>query len=284
MKLNLGCGWDHRPGWTNVDFLAEHEPDVLADVLQLPFEDGTASYALAQDVLEHLPRTSTVDALKEWARVLSDEGILELRVPSLFHAVELMKLNSTVSFHEMLIQNLYGTQAYTGDIHLTSFTDLTLIHYLHLNGFTRVTAEIKDDWMFDIKAQKNPSLPKTAIVLSKGIYSEEQNQDEKWRWIAANERVKIINNTEELRLVNISFQPRHPYDKQAKIIIMVNGQRYTPALNQDFSLLIKVATGWTEINFETNSTQIKEESTRDLRLMLKNFEISEVGETRKSNS
>jgi SAM-dependent methyltransferase len=259
-----------------VDFLPEHEPDVLADVLELPFGDGTASYALAQDVLEHLPRTSTNAALEEWSRVLSNDGILELRVPSLFHAVELMKSNPSVSFHETLIQNLYGTQAYTGDIHLTSFTDLTLVHYLHQSGFSGVTVEIKDDWMFDIRAFKNPSLAKTATVLSKGIYGEEQNKNEKWRWIASNEQVKIINNAESSKMIQISFRPLHPTDQDAKIVINAGGHTFTPALNKDFNLSLEISTGCTEINFSVDAIQVSENSTRDLRLQLRNFAMSVI--------
>ena len=273
MKLNLGCGWDHRPGWINIDFLPEHTPDVLADVLQLPFEDGAASYALAQDVLEHLPRTSTNYALKEWSRVLSNDGTLELRVPSLFHAVELMKSNPTISFHETLIQNLYGTQAYTGDVHLTSFTDLTLTHYLHQNGFTGVSIEIKDDWMFDIRAQKNPALSKVAVIMSKGIYGEEQNKFEKWRWIAPNESLRIINNDDTAKNISLKFEPTHPHDRKATITIRSGGREYTPDLDKDFSLAVEAPSGLSEINFEVTASRVNEESNRNLRLQLKNFEV-----------
>ena len=273
MKLNLGCGWDRRPGWINIDFLPEHEPDVLADVLQLPFENGAASYALAQDVLEHLPRTSTSDALKEWSRVLSNDGTLELRVPSLFHAVELMKFNPTITFHETLIQNLYGTQAYTGDVHLTSFTDLTLIHYLHQNGFTEVSLEIKDEWMFDIRAKKMSTLSRIALILSKGIYGEEESYSGKWRWIASNENLRIINNDDAVKIVLLSFKPTHPFDKKAKIMIRNGSQEHTPVLDRDFSLAIEVPPGLSEIYFEASALRVDEESNRNLRLQLKNFEV-----------
>jgi predicted SAM-dependent methyltransferase len=273
MKLNLGCGWDHRPGWVNIDFLPEHKPDILADVLQLPFEDGAADYALAQDVLEHLPRTSTNYALKEWSRVLSNDGTLELRVPSLFHAVELMKSQPTISFHETLIQNLYGTQAYTGDVHLTSFTDLTLTHYLHQNGFTAVSIEMKDDWMFDIRAQKNRALPRVAVIMSKGIYGEEESQFEKWRWIAQNENLRIINNDDSVKNVLLKFKPIHLHDKKAKIIIWHGSQKYTPLLDKEFSLAVEAQPGLNELNFEVSALRINEESNRNLRLQLKNFDV-----------
>jgi hypothetical protein len=34
-RVNLGCGFDHRPGFLNVDIHDFHHPDLLADVTQL---------------------------------------------------------------------------------------------------------------------------------------------------------------------------------------------------------------------------------------------------------
>jgi len=55
-KLNLGCGFDLREGYVNVDFQDFHKPDVVADVR----DHGHAPVWLveeiiARDVLEHLP-------------------------------------------------------------------------------------------------------------------------------------------------------------------------------------------------------------------------------------
>jgi hypothetical protein len=33
-KLNLGCGWDKRDGYLNVDLHGSHDPDLVADVRQ----------------------------------------------------------------------------------------------------------------------------------------------------------------------------------------------------------------------------------------------------------
>ena len=34
MKLNLGCGFDKREGWLNVDSFAECQPDQFLDIEQ----------------------------------------------------------------------------------------------------------------------------------------------------------------------------------------------------------------------------------------------------------
>jgi hypothetical protein len=96
--------------------------------------------------------------------------------------------------------------------------------------------------------------------------------------------MKIINNTEEVRLSSTLCQSRHPYDEQAKTIFRMNGQKSASVLDQDLRVLIKIATEWIEINFERASMKRKEDSNSDLRLTVKNFEASEVGEKRHSSS
>jgi hypothetical protein len=36
VRLNLGCGYDVRPGWLNIDLYQRHGPDVVAVVRRLP--------------------------------------------------------------------------------------------------------------------------------------------------------------------------------------------------------------------------------------------------------
>lgn len=156
-KLNLGCGFDLRAGYLNVDFNDFHNPDLLADVRKLDMLP-TAYYdeIIAQDVLEHLPRADTGVALAEWARLLRTAGTLRLRVPNIFGLVELFSRpeNDTVEQHELLIQSAYGTQAYEGDYHLTGFTERLLDHYLRVAGFTKVRFQPRDEWLFDIVAER----------------------------------------------------------------------------------------------------------------------------------
>ena len=70
-KLNYGCGFDKRLGYLNVDMDPACQPDLLIksnDFSQLPkyhFEE-----LLAKDVLEHIPRTQTLNALLEFSSLL----------------------------------------------------------------------------------------------------------------------------------------------------------------------------------------------------------------------
>jgi predicted SAM-dependent methyltransferase len=157
-RLNLGCGWDIRQGYLNVDLHDFHGPDLVADVTDLSMlPDDRYVEVLAQDVLEHLPRTATLPTLVEWNRVLVDDGRLVLRIPSLMDLATLFAdpANQAPEQQEWLMQCLYGTQAYTGDVHLTSFTRPLLSHYFDQAGFTVVSWEVRDQWLFEIEVAKS---------------------------------------------------------------------------------------------------------------------------------
>jgi predicted SAM-dependent methyltransferase len=156
-KLNLGCGFDLRDGYVNVDFQAFHKPDLVADVRELSMlPSGWFEEILAQDVLEHLPRLDTPKALVEWNRLLCVNGLLYLRMPNIVGLAELLVSpeNADIENQTLLVQCLFGTQAYTGDWHLTGFTEPLVRHYLSEAGFEIVTMGSRDHWLFDVTAQK----------------------------------------------------------------------------------------------------------------------------------
>lgn len=160
-RLNLGCGYDRREGYLNVDINDFHSPDLVADVTNLHMlPAGAYREVLAQDVLEHLPRTVTLDVLREWNRLLRIGGMLRMRLPSVLDVAQLMRApeNQSVEMQELLIQCLFGTQAYTEDTHLTSFTEPLLRHYLDEAGFAVRKWGLHDQWLFDIEAEKVRSL------------------------------------------------------------------------------------------------------------------------------
>ena len=156
-RLNLGCGNDIRPGYLNIDLNAFQGPDLVADVSDPAFLP--AEYydeIVAQDVLEHLPRTDTLRVLQRWNRVLRLGGRLLLRIPSVEGIATLLQRpeNQAPERQEELIQCLFGTQAYTGDYHYTSFTRTLLEHYLSEAGFTLDSLQLAGGWLFDVAAHK----------------------------------------------------------------------------------------------------------------------------------
>ena len=156
-KLNLGCGFDKRDGYLNVDINSSHNPDVTSDVLKLDFlPKKFYEEIIAHDVLEHLPRTSTRRALLHWASLLQLGGKLSLRVPSVLSIAKALNdpNNQTLELQELWIQSLFGTQAYSGDFHFTTFTEVILRSYLSQTGFQVTKFAIQDGWIFDVLSTK----------------------------------------------------------------------------------------------------------------------------------
>lgn len=164
-RMNVGCGYDVRAGYLNVDLQPKHSPDLVADATHLPMlPSGYFEEILAQDVLEHFERARTQPALDEWNRLLEEDGTLILRVPSLFDLFEMLSAPERRGFEaaQEVVHLLYGTQAYTGDYHLTSFTPELLDGYLSRAGFLVCEASLLHGWLFDIRARKTARLDSTA--------------------------------------------------------------------------------------------------------------------------
>ncbi len=154
-KLNLGCGWDRRDGYLNVDFVAKHRPDLVADVRDLSvLPDGSYQEIVAQDVLEHLVRADGPIALAEWSRLLEPGGILVLRVPNLLGLAFAFTWKRTIEDQQELVQCLFGTQAYDGDYHQNGYTEFLLRSELAKCGFGQISIRSRDEWLFDVRAVK----------------------------------------------------------------------------------------------------------------------------------
>ena len=136
MKLNIGCGKDIRPGFVNIDHNPGPGVDVVCDARALPFPSGSASYILANDILEHFSWRETQAVLKGWTRILRDGGLLELRVPSLEGLIRLYLVRprgwrvEDGQGLDPVIERLFGGQDYPGNTHLTTFDSRSLTDLL----------------------------------------------------------------------------------------------------------------------------------------------------------
>jgi predicted SAM-dependent methyltransferase len=135
LRLNLGSGGRVIEGYTNVDLAGE--PDVRADVRDLPFEDETVDEAMAIHVLEHLARWDAPAALAEWFRVLKPGGKLVLELPDLVKCCQ----NVIAGMGERMgLWGLYGDPSYRVDLmsHRWGWSAEELIVELRAVGFRRV--------------------------------------------------------------------------------------------------------------------------------------------------
>jgi predicted SAM-dependent methyltransferase len=150
MKLHLDCGSKdkHADGYINIDKRKLPHVDLVADVSQrLPYEDETVDEILAESILEHIPHnivgmpssfkmSKTIAVLKDWHRVLKQEGRLVLRVPNIEGIIRayLAKKIPIVDF----IGYVWGNGEYEGNRHLVGFDVEIMSACLRCAGFKDV--------------------------------------------------------------------------------------------------------------------------------------------------
>lgn len=133
-KLNLGCGGDKRSGYVNVDIDENVEPDLVADIGDLPYDDNSVDEIILQDVLEH-----TADPLKwlnECYRVLKSGGDIYVRVPDFEKIIDPDFINSTPFYRTE--NRLLGGRDDKYDQHKCLFTKQILKKRLETAGFVDI--------------------------------------------------------------------------------------------------------------------------------------------------
>ncbi len=85
MKLNMGCGYDKREGYLNVDISPVCEPDLVYDLESLPWpwNADSVNYVRFNHSLEHLGQNPRIflGMMKELYRVCKDQAGVEINVP-----------------------------------------------------------------------------------------------------------------------------------------------------------------------------------------------------------
>jgi len=81
-KLNIGCGWDKKEGFMNIDKSPEVNPDIIVNIEKgLPFPDNSFNTIYSCHCLEHVRPQYWSFVLNEIARVSKNGCILELKLP-----------------------------------------------------------------------------------------------------------------------------------------------------------------------------------------------------------
>ena len=85
MRLNLGCGFDKRAGFINVDKMPACAPDQLVNLEQLPWPwpDDAAEAVVLRHALEHLGAASEtyLGIIRELWRICRDGAQVTITVP-----------------------------------------------------------------------------------------------------------------------------------------------------------------------------------------------------------
>ena len=155
-RINIGCGYDHRPGYLNADMDPACKPDVLitdGDFSALPKK--AFDEVLAKDVLEHIPRLETLNALLEWADLLRPKGRLIVQTASFLDIARNLASVDTFRLQHVWTIAAYGNQVHAGDFHHLTFTPVTLRVHLVAAGFDVERIWVQDEWLLNAETTKS---------------------------------------------------------------------------------------------------------------------------------
>ncbi len=172
LNLNIGAGDKPLPGFVSIDAKLGH------DALKLPYKDGEVDEVYASHVLEHIDRNKTLDALREWVRVLKPGGRIRVAVPDFSKVIQL-HLGGVLDLKQVEDWAYGTTEKYNQ--HKAFFNEETLATALRacaVDNIERVHAEF-DDWSaspasINLSGTKRvvviPENPKVSMVLSTGRF------------------------------------------------------------------------------------------------------------------
>jgi len=141
MKLHLGCGKRHIPGFVHIDAVDYPHVDHVATIDNLSFiQDASVDLIYNCHVLEHFKRRDVRRVLQEWHRVLKPGGILRISVPDFAKLCEVYQKFGQL---DHVIGALFGRQDYLYNIHYNVFDFPTLKRELESAGFIDVR---RYDW------------------------------------------------------------------------------------------------------------------------------------------
>jgi len=167
-RLNVGCGFDIREGYINVDMNDFHSPDVVADIVDLEgFPDGTFDEVFAKDVLEHFLWRMTPVALRSWNRVLRIGGQLVITtsyLPGIAQRIFSPAYMTDLRTQHITLVNLFSSQGYPGDVHYTAFTERQLRFHAFNAGFNVDRVELLDGWLIRMTMVKSEVRPNPDLL------------------------------------------------------------------------------------------------------------------------
>jgi len=83
IKLNLGCGVNHKKGYINVDKYGEPDLHHDLEIFPWPWDDSSVTEIVLNHVMEHLGQETNIylNIVKEIYRVCKDQALVNIAVP-----------------------------------------------------------------------------------------------------------------------------------------------------------------------------------------------------------
>ncbi len=139
VRLHIGCGKRHIPGFVHVDIQEFPHVDHVVQVQELSFAaDGSVDLVYACHVLEHFGRIAYMDVLREWYRVLKIGGTLRLAVPDFRACAKIYYERGLENGLSGLMGLICGGQRDEYDFHKMVFDEPFLSTALYAVGFSSV--------------------------------------------------------------------------------------------------------------------------------------------------
>jgi len=142
IKLNLGCGKRILENYTNID-LHNTKANILHDLTtSLPYDNNTIDEILAEHIIEHFHPEEWYRILRDWARVLKPNGIIEIYTPDIIRCAKNLIEESEIldsSFTKKCtdwrwLLPIYGGYRGPGEIHKNGFNLAKLTNHLNSVG------------------------------------------------------------------------------------------------------------------------------------------------------
>jgi predicted SAM-dependent methyltransferase len=137
IKVNLGSGRLVDPDYINVDFREIPGVDVVADVRDMPFEEGSLAELASAHLVEHFREYEfKTRVLPYWRSLLKQGGRIRIVCPNWEATIE--KHETGEMPLDRFKEITFGGQDYEGDDHFTMYTPATLSELLEKSGFRDV--------------------------------------------------------------------------------------------------------------------------------------------------
>lgn len=139
VRLHIGSGLRHLPGWINVDHQRHPGVDRVLDVRRrLPFTDVAAIFA--EHFLEHLPLDEGTAFLRRCRAILRPDGILRLSTPNLAWVIAThFRVDDTIDPEGAFSDCVGMNRAFYGWGHRFLYNRGTLALVLRSAGFADVS-------------------------------------------------------------------------------------------------------------------------------------------------
>jgi len=137
VRLHLGAGDRHWPGWLNIDIVGD--VDIRSDVRKINLDDECADEISAIHLFEHIERKDVLNTVAEWKRLLKRKGTISLEMPCLDHVMDLW--NQGHRSQSAIGRALFGIDEPPTMRHHWCYSKQEIVDLLERSGFEDIKHE-----------------------------------------------------------------------------------------------------------------------------------------------